>query len=169
MLRTPSDLWSALAGLEYTEPNAALTVPEPPNGLHRTALFVFAPGRDRSRARGGHALDELGGGGTARKLARRVLVLGVGPAEPGRESERVAQERAGTCVHIQWRSVGRAKALVEDEVELTKTEGGWEKGEGSRCAAGKASRRLERGERRLSQKIGRLSVRQLPAYKHKER
>jgi hypothetical protein len=96
-------------------------------------------------------LDEPGGAEAAPKRARRVLVLGADPAEPGLEPEPAGQERAGACILMQRRFVGRAEALVEVKVELTKTEGGRASG-GRRSDSPRERRRgawrVRRGGRR---------------------
>jgi hypothetical protein len=121
---------------------------------------------DRSRVRGGHVLDERGGAEAARTRAQRVLVREIDPAESSCESERGAQELAGTCTH-DAAFVGRVKALVEMEVELKKAEAGGRR-EKIGYDGGEAARSLKSSERTPSKRIGRLCVRELTAYMQRE-
>jgi hypothetical protein len=94
VLRALADLWSALGmttlGGDGACDRDAARGGEPrarrgrrgaarAGAAERAAPHRFICGRARAhgRAREGHAQDELGGGGAARKRARRILVLGV--------------------------------------------------------------------------------------------
>jgi hypothetical protein len=70
---------------------------------------------------------------------------------------------------FQQRFTGRAEELVEAEVEFDDDGGrAGERREEVEYNEGEQARCLERGEARPWQKIGRLSLRQLPAYTQRE-
>jgi hypothetical protein len=176
MLRTSSDLRSALAetalalktplaveSVEYTELSAGSPAPARRHGLRRTALSVPAPAPAAAPEEGLRQTSSAA-------LRRRVDRLGVSssadvdPAEPGREPEPAAQERAGACpdgaaLCRPHGGAGRGRGRVNEDRGRA-----GERRESIGYDGGEAARSLENNERRPSQKIGRLCARQLPAY-----